>query len=132
MLLKLTIKNDVPEDECAKCLPDCNRVIYQKDISTQPFRTCDEKNFGMSDLCTFQAIDVRPQIWGKQVLDQLSASGRINMTQVNTIVKSNQRLLSLKDLNLPLFTNISRWQQLMKNGSKSLNVSTSVTHCSYW
>jgi hypothetical protein len=93
-----------------KLTADCNRVIYEKDISIQPFRMCDEKNFGMSDLCTLQASDIRPQIWGKQILDQLSASTKINITQVNTIVKSNQRLLTMKDINQPLFNNISRWQ----------------------
>ena len=40
------------------------------------FRTCDEKNFGVSSLCN---LDLRaglpkPQIWGTQVLDQLGAT----------------------------------------------------------
>ena len=50
--------------------PFCNRFIYQKTISTQPFRVCDEKNFGMSQLCSLEAIIIKPQMWGKQFLDR--------------------------------------------------------------
>ena len=48
------MKSGVPKKECEHCLPDCTRVIYQPKLSTQPFRICDEKNLGMSDLCNME------------------------------------------------------------------------------
>lgn len=30
---------------------DCNRVIYDHVMTIEPFRLCDEKNFGVSELC---------------------------------------------------------------------------------
>lgn len=32
-------------------LIDCNRVIYDHFMTLEPFRMCDEKNFGVSELC---------------------------------------------------------------------------------
>jgi hypothetical protein len=49
-LLLEAMEIDFPQDSCRLCLPECNHVIYQQTLSTQKFRKCDEKNFGMSDL----------------------------------------------------------------------------------
>jgi hypothetical protein len=48
--------------------PDCSRTVYQSSVTTKEFRVCDEKNFGMGELCSLDAVDVWPQIWGKQVV----------------------------------------------------------------
>jgi hypothetical protein len=48
-------------------VPDCSRTVYQSSVTTKEFRVCDEKNFGMGELCSLDAVDVWPQIWGKQV-----------------------------------------------------------------
>jgi hypothetical protein len=51
---------------------DCRRVIYEHRISTQKFRTCDEKNLGTSELCSLEhAFSLpKPQIWATQVLNE--------------------------------------------------------------
>jgi hypothetical protein len=32
------LQNNIPEDECKHCLPDCTRVIYQHTSTAEPFR----------------------------------------------------------------------------------------------
>ena len=100
-----TIQNEVPQDQCLHCLPDCNRVIYQQSISTQLFRGCDEKNFGMTDFCNSQAR--APQIWATQVLKQLNGSN-LNMTIVNAMAKSSIRYLTPQSTNQFIFSELSR------------------------
>ena len=43
--------NNVPDDQCPHCLPDCSSVIYDPTITAIPFRRCDFRNFGVSNLC---------------------------------------------------------------------------------
>ena len=86
----------VPKSECDRCLPDCNRVIYQKSISTQAFRKCDERNFGMSSLCSLNNIEtqLKPQMWGKLALEKLE-----NLTQgksAETYLKFKSQIMSSK------------------------------------
>ena len=68
----------VPQSECDYCIPDCNRVIYYKSISTQAFRKCDERNFGMSHFCSLDKFETKPkpQMLGELVLKKLE-----NLTQ---------------------------------------------------
>ena len=64
----LRMLEDIPEEECDQCLPDCSRVSYSYLVSAQPFRGCDEKNFGISDFCSFTPLmDKAPLIWTDQV-----------------------------------------------------------------
>ena len=115
------IKDEIPDDVCLQCLPDCNRIIYQKSMSVQPFRICDEKNFGMSRLCSLENVELNPQIWGKQVLEQLSGS-RYNLTKLKASVKSSQRFLKMVTLDKNVFTNISRTYDAFQNDISMLNV----------
>jgi hypothetical protein len=41
--LILEMESGVPSDVCSHCFPDCNQVVYQKSITNQQFRKCDEK-----------------------------------------------------------------------------------------
>jgi hypothetical protein len=68
-LIKI-MEHDIPTTQCSYCLPDCIRTIYQYTASSQPFRKCDEKNFGISDMCNLQLTNTlpKPQIFGTQVL----------------------------------------------------------------
>ena len=61
----------LPDNRCGHCLSDCSRIIYQKTITAQQFRQCDEKNFGAAQFCTFDGPLTTPHIWGHQVRDQV-------------------------------------------------------------
>jgi hypothetical protein len=102
------IANQVPQNACSYCLPDCNRVIYQPIISTQEFRVCDEKNFGMTDLCSLTSIEPKPQIWGDQVLDQLLESKILNESNLKDQVMSSKRKIKNISLPEPMFTKLYR------------------------
>ena len=115
------IHYEVPVDACDYCLPDCNRVIYQPIFSTQKFRECDEKNFGMSKLCNLEAYQIQPQIWGKQVLDQLVRS-KGNMTKLQEKIQSSQR--EILPIYFPgyIFTNLTRLYNAYEKDIAVLNV----------
>ena len=80
---------------------DCNRIIYHHSISIQPFRQCDERNFGISELCRFDNGYPNPQIWGKQVLSQL------NNSQLPANI-SSQRFLNPRLFNATVFKDVKR------------------------
>jgi hypothetical protein len=40
--------NEIPDDVCSYCLPDCTNTIYHPVITALPFKTCDESNLGIS------------------------------------------------------------------------------------
>ena len=111
------IENEVPQNACKHCLPDCNRVIYQATISAQKFRVCDEKNFGMSDLCDLSAMGIKPQIWGTQVFEQLSSAS--NNNKILQIVQSSQRMVKPEN---SIFSNLSRSYDAYKKDIAVLNV----------
>ena len=59
------------ESECAHCLPDCEKTIYHRSISSAPLRVCDDANFGLSKYCSMEDPTLPdPKIWGKQVKDE--------------------------------------------------------------
>ena len=74
------METDITHAACDHCLPDCDRTIYHPMVTNQEFRVCDEKNFGMTELCSFDSIDVWPQIWANQVLNQINGDGLISDT----------------------------------------------------
>jgi hypothetical protein len=43
------------------------QVIYQPYITASPFRKCNEKNLGMTDLCSVFSLKPKPQIWATDV-----------------------------------------------------------------
>jgi hypothetical protein len=44
--------NDIPEDVCSSCLPDCVNTVYDPVMTALPFKVCDESNLGSSYFCT--------------------------------------------------------------------------------
>jgi len=44
--------NEIPDDFCAICLPDCNVTIYNPTITVEPFIKCDANNIGVSQFCS--------------------------------------------------------------------------------
>jgi amiloride-sensitive sodium channel len=113
--------NEVPENACTHCLPDCSRTVYQPIISAQEFRACDEKNFGMSELCSFESIDAWPQIWGNQVLDQINGT---NITQNNVTdkIKSSIRTKQLFLASDYTFTTLPKTYDAYKDDIAVVNV----------
>ena len=90
------MRNDVPPNACDHCLPDCDQTIYHPMVTTQELRVCDEKNFGMAVLCSLDSIDVWPQIWGDQVLDQPNITvANFSGSTVFKKIKSRQRIKTL-------------------------------------
>ena len=63
------LMSEVPDNECDKCLPDCNSLTYTHSATAAPFRRCDFKNLGTSDLCNFDS-KLDPPIWGQLVKEQ--------------------------------------------------------------
>ena len=43
--------NEIPDDQCAYCLPDCSTTIYETSLFSIPFRRCDAGNLGVSRFC---------------------------------------------------------------------------------
>ncbi len=113
------LENNVPLDACLHCLPDCNQVVYQKSITNQQFRKCDEKNFGMSPLCNLDksAILPKPQIWGQAVLNQLNGS-KFNTSHI----EKNIRNLNPTLLQDNIFKNLEREYDAYENDIAILSV----------
>jgi len=111
----------VARKKLAKLTTDCNRVIYQQSISTQKFRTCDEKNFGMSDLCSLQNYLPKPQIWGTQILNQLPQN-QSNLTNLREQIETSER--EMKPTYIPkfLFTDLKRTYEAYEKDIAILNV----------
>ncbi len=54
--------------DCDYCLPDCRGTQYSHSVTAVPFRRCDNKNLGISTLCTLNDPDApNPPIYGEQV-----------------------------------------------------------------
>jgi hypothetical protein len=95
------LDNEVSPDGCRCCLPDCERVIYSPMITTQKFKVCDKKNFGMSLLCNYKSVNFKPQIWAKQALDLLNVSRSTNVINNNL----NALMSSRREIKSSLFQN---------------------------
>ena len=101
--------NNLPDNECSHCLPDCTSTVYETRISTAPFRKCDHTNLGVSRLCDFENDDMVPAMWRQQVQDEYFtlmgdipnyvASKSPKMSSTRQFVPSQSKLesLALKD-----------------------------------
>ena len=57
----------ISQAECKHCLPDCIDTIYDSAVTAAPFRRCDYKNLGLSELCSLDT-EIQPQIWAENLL----------------------------------------------------------------
>jgi hypothetical protein len=65
--------NNIPDDTCSYCLPDCSTTIYDTSITAVPFRRCDSSNVGVSKLCTLDNTKLPfPTKFGRQVINEYS------------------------------------------------------------
>ena len=71
--------NNVPDDKCSYCLPDCDTVIYSPTITAIPFRRCDFRNLGVSSLCNLEDPFLpEPRIWAQELLQEFSTENISN------------------------------------------------------
>jgi len=57
------------EKNCySRCLPDCNKIFYKSKLTTEPLKDCDEKNVGVSPLCSFNKNATQPTLWSKETV----------------------------------------------------------------
>jgi hypothetical protein len=64
----------LPNDQCRYCLTDCRSTSYSKYVSTAPFRRCDSKNLGISNLCNLEDKTLRGlPILGERILKEYRA-----------------------------------------------------------
>lgn len=106
----LRMLDDIPEEQCSHCLPDCQRISYSYLVSTQPFRKCTEKNFMVSELCNFQGSNLKPpQIWADQViksfLDFSSKCLQLHHFHISSIVEIGVGSMGSKPLLLDEYHN---------------------------
>ena len=60
----------VPEEECKKCLPDCQGNIYDAKVTSTSFEKCDHTNLGANTFCDLEAGDMNPSIWSQEARDE--------------------------------------------------------------
>ena len=57
---------NVDDEECKYCLPDCISTKYETSLTAAPFGYCDRTNLGLSHLCDLSANEnlmMNPPIW---------------------------------------------------------------------
>lgn len=88
---------NVPDDKCSYCLPDCNNFVYRHTLSHEPFRPCDDFNFGITPLCNLENQDptYKPVLWGEQVISQLTSVfyGDEEMPSYISQIPTNKRVI---------------------------------------
>ena len=80
----------VPVGQCDKCKPDCDSTTYSYSATASPFRRCDFKNLGISDLCNFDTM-LNPPIWGNLVAQQYLNETNSIPKYVSSLYTSNIR-----------------------------------------
>jgi len=88
---------NVLDTYCSPCLPDCNNFLYRHTLSQEPFRPCDDFNFGVTPLCNLENMDPtqKPVLWGEQVISQLN-TGIYDDTQIPdymSAIPTNKRVI---------------------------------------
>lgn len=72
-MFKNAFKNINVGKSCQHCLPDCSTIKYSHFVTTEKFRPCDEKNFGVSPFCKLKDLhnSTFPSHWLDQTMRQL-------------------------------------------------------------
>ena len=95
-----------PPNLCDFCTPDCEKTLYRASVTAAPFRRCDYKNLGTSQLCNFED-KLNPPIWGQQVLSQYSSEAEDGVPDyISKAIITNMRRYADKDKasGTPVFT----------------------------
>ena len=74
------MSNDIPDDLCPQCLPDCRVTNYYPTINSIPFETCDYRNLGVSPFCKYYQKIPKPmnaKLTGQIEKEIINARSRI-------------------------------------------------------
>ena len=70
----LQIMDLMPDGNCNTCLPDCSTTIYDQEVSSAPFKTCDHTNLESSNMCQLTALssneNINPPPFASSILSQ--------------------------------------------------------------
>ena len=93
-------------------------------LTAQPFRKCDEKNFGVSLLCNLELTNTlpQPQIFGTQVLDELNSTSNGSIPSYAASVKSRKRYLKRTIMMNNVFSALEREYDAYEDDIAILNV----------
>jgi hypothetical protein len=83
--------NNIPDNQCSYCLPDCSTTIYEPALYTIPFRRCDSGNLGVSRFCNLNNRNLpQPMKFSTQITNEYKAR---NMTpEYLSTMESNNRI----------------------------------------
>ena len=54
------MSDQIPENLCSNCLPDCTTTFYEPTVITEPFYNCNLRNLGVSRFCSFDSEKPSP------------------------------------------------------------------------
>jgi len=49
----MTMTNNIPDNQCQVCLPDCSITLYEPTVNIMPLGVCDITNVGINQFCSF-------------------------------------------------------------------------------
>jgi len=74
------MSNEIPDNICSRCLPDCSVTIYEPTIIVEPFDTCDASNLGVSRFCSLNLK--RPLPMQEKFVSQIQNEYMVNGTYI--------------------------------------------------
>jgi hypothetical protein len=103
------LDNEIPDDWCTKCLPDCGKTTYEPAINAIPFESCDFSNLGVSQFCSFNQKRPLPMTekFATQVINEYDqVNTLINVPHYVTKLESSIRTTGKPQNQEDLFANI--------------------------
>ena len=93
---------------CDHCLPDCEETTYSSSVSSAPFRRCDYRSLGVSDVCFIFDDYFEPRSFYQSVKEEFKHHGYEELPKyvIDHFEKDNIR--ELKGVPIPLFPNVNK------------------------
>ena len=92
------MKNEIPNNLCSQCFPDCGFTTYNPTITVEPFDTCNANNIGVSRFCSINLRQTLPM--------QMRLFNQIRNEFYNT---SSSKLVNVPDYIMPLKSSIRNY-----------------------
>ena len=106
-------------------LIDCSGTNYEVvSVATAPFRICNLKNFGLSELCSLDKQIFQPSFWAKDAKAEVRCT---DMESHIKSIKSNIRQWSLEDQEHDVFRH--RVKKLPTNDAFSNDIGVVNFYC---
>lgn len=97
------LMSNISDVDCPDCLPDCTATVYSASVTAAPFRRCDYKNLGTSQLCNFDdATD--PPIWAQQVMRQYEYENGARPPKIAGLNSNIRKFYDARASGKPVFT----------------------------